>query len=511
MQELIDKNYPKELLENREIIESQFVLSLYKNISLLDSYYNLIKIDKTIEKNSLKTDSGIFYYQIIKAMYDKGFKEVDSSTVQLFIRDKESIKKTFDTFGGIGYLFTKMLPNINEKNIETYYDNLIKSNAMINYYSIGFDIMRYYDKLKATNVSADDIIDFMTHLNEDCVVESVKNDRFIDLGIPEDFIEQCQSGQFLGLPFAKGNNILQYLTMGIPRGYLTMIGGYSGTGKTSFVFSEIIMGLVKNDIKCGILTNEQKARDFQILLLIYVLVNDLNYYTLIRKTFKSGNFTDEDIQKIKEAKDIINEKYSKNIRFLEANKNDVKSMCHDIRMESKKGCELFLYDTFKSSDDMSDVMWQQLLKESRMMHKLAQELDVAIVTNYQLALHTENLQRFLDAKVLSNGKQIKEVYSEMLFMRKLWNDEYTDCKFDVKPYVFARDANGKIKKEIGEDGKSKAVKEYITLDKDKRYMIFFLNKTRNNEDGICVLYEFRGNWNKWVEIGYCNVSTENRR
>ena len=44
----------------------------------------------------------------------------------------------------------------------------------------------------------------------------------------------------------------------------------------------------------------------------------------------------------------------------------------------------------------------------------------------------------------------------------------------------------------------------IILDRDKRYKIVFLDKTRNDDGNVCVLFEFEGNWNKWKEIGYCN-------
>ena len=45
----------------------------------------------------------------------------------------------------------------------------------------------------------------------------------------------------------------------------------------------------------------------------------------------------------------------------------------------------------------------------------------------------------------------------------------------------------------------------IRLDKDKKYLAAFLDKTRNDEDKQTILYEWNGRFNKWTEIGYCTI------
>lgn len=66
-------------------------------------------------------------------------------------------------------------------------------------------------------------------------------------------------------------------------------------------------------------------------------------------------------------------------------------------------------------------------------------------------------------------------------------------KFDIQAYRFKKDAHGKFTK----------IKEEIILKPDKKYMIVFLDKTRNDEGDTTLLYQFDGAWNKWIEIGYC--------
>ena len=153
----------------------------------------------------------------------------------------------------------------------------------------------------------------------------------------------------------------------------------------------------------------------------------------------------------------------------------------------------------KSDDSLDEKMFLQLLINSRKVFQLASKENIAIIPTYQLALYTVN-QRYLDASCLANGKQIKEVFSEMIYMRQLWQDEYTGEKYDCKAYQLQKN----------EDGKYTKVKRMIELDKDKKYIVAFLDKTRNDEDKQQVLYEVNGRFNSWKEIGYCNILNEHK-
>ncbi|WP_240486419.1 hypothetical protein [Bacillus haynesii] len=90
-------------------------------------------------------------------------------------------------------------------------------------------------------------------------------------------------------------------------------------------------------------------------------------------------------------------------------------------------------------------------------------------------------------------KRGKEIVSELVLTRPLWEDEFPGEKFDVKPYRFKKDSNGKFTK----------TKEYLELDPNKKYRLVFLDKTRNDEGETVILFQFDGAWNKWTELGYC--------
>ena len=59
-------------------------------------------------------------------------------------------------------------------------------------------------------------------------------------------------------------------------------------------------------------------------------------------------------------------------------------------------------------------------------------------------------------------------------------------------------------------GCNKKIKEEIQLDPEKTYYVCFVNKTRNDEGDRQILYEWKGAWNRWYEIGYCNIINDHR-
>ena len=87
-----------------------------------------------------------------------------------------------------------------------------------------------------------------------------------------------------------------------------------------------------------------------------------------------------------------------------------------------------MFDTMKSEDEIDEAMWQQLLIHSRKLFQITSRENISLICTYQLALHTLN-KRYLDASCLSNAKQIKEVFSEMVYARPLWDDEFPGAKF----------------------------------------------------------------------------------
>lgn len=383
---------------------------------------------------------------------------------------------------------------VNSDNIEGYFDKIIKLNLLS-------DLCRQFFKsfsntARFDKMSNSEVYDFFDYQLNTISINTAKDMKVEDVWFDDNFVSELNKGEAVGLSYGKACPRLNYLTLGVPLGDLTMLGGFSGTGKTSFVFENMILTMAESGIKCCIISNEMQVRAYKQLLAVHILTKDLDYWKITRKHLKTGNFTDEQNEMLRKAAKISQEKY-KNIKFVKMFDNDTTRVVKTIRKYSKLGFQMFLWDTMKSDDDVSMEMYRQLLVASRKVFQAASRENVAVVCTYQLALYLLN-QRYLDANCLSNGKQIKEVFSEMIYIRPLWEDEYTGERYDCKAYTRGKNADGTWEK----------FTTPITLDKTKKYIVAFLDKTRNDEDKQQILYEVNFTWNNWREVGFCTIRNE---
>lgn len=481
--------FPKEIIGNRKIIEGNFVMTLWKEPDIYDDY----KIDLTSNKREpdLLTADGIFYYMLGKEMHNKGYKVFDDMSIQAYLSDKPKTKTEYEIKGGYQPI-KEMMSLIDTENIHAYYDDLCKNNMLIQYWK-EFDVLKNIDKFN--KMTSGQVYDYWDFLNNSIAIEKNTDIIIEDLLLDDKTIEEWNLGSEVGINYGKIAHILNYITLGIPKGDLTMIGGFSGTGKTSWVFECIILPAIEKGHKTCVISNEQKSRDFKRLLLIHILAQEFNYYGLTRKKMKQGSYTEEQLEMIHKAKEFMIENYKDNLRFVKMHDYNVGKIKKVVKKLSKVGFDLFMYDTMKGESLADGSFWQRLVEDSKELFQLVNKEDVGFVATYQLALHQLN-RRYLDASCLTNAKQIKEVFSEMIYFRPIRDDEYSGEKFDIKPYNWKKDEK---------TGKYTKIKVIHELDRDKKYIIAFVDKTRNDEDKQCIVYEFNGTFNKWKEIGYCTV------
>ncbi len=480
----LDKTLEK-INSNRHKDEACFVFSLWKDPDL---YADYLRINAGKDK-TLKDKDAIFYFKLGREMYKAGFRTFDAITLDTFLSNKPEIEKHFLKRGGIHEVETlKSLVSVD--NIEAYFDTIQRRNALSllaeKYTEIFDDVERFDD------ASSEDVYNTFDLLNSSASLATGNEARIEDLTLDDDFLNACKDGLAKGMDYGASCPILNYITLGIPKGELSMIAGHSGTGKTSFIFENIILTLNAQGIKTAVISNEMRSDAYKHLLLVHILTKDLDYWNLTRKKIKMGGFSDEQWEKLKEAQKISKEKYA-NIRFVKLFDNEIGKTTKYMRKLAYQGYEMILWDTMKSDDMVDDQMWQRLLVDSRKIFQIASKYNIAIVPTYQLALHTLN-RRYLDSSCLSNSKQIKEVLSECLLFRPLRPDEYSGEKFDCHPYTLKKSDTGRYERD-----------ESMKLDPNKMYCVFFVDKSRNDQTGQQVLYEVNFRYNHWKEIGRCTI------
>lgn len=472
--------------QDRQRIECSFVFCFWKDPTLYDDYREI----NTGNDETLINEDAIFYFQLGRALRRQGLNTFDNISVSNYLSTKPALNEQFENYGG-WHEVEHLRSLVNTNNLDSYYDAIVKKNGLI---KIATQYDRAFDNLdRFDNASSEDVYKAFDLLNSSAIVSSKNESKIETLTITKGDIKSLQNGEDQGVSYAKAFPLLNYITLGLPIGDITMLSGHSGSGKTSFAFYMMI-GIALNGTAVTVVSNEMQAKHYKILLIAYVLTHDLNYYKLSRKKIKIGNWTDEEKAKIDEAVEIINTKYT-NIYFIKIFGNDASTVMRQMKRANRLyGSTVFLWDTYKSDDTSSDKMWQELLMSSRKVFNLVAKEKWSLICTFQLALFTTN-QRYLDAGCLSNSKQIKEVVSEHIMMRKLWHDEYTGEKYDCKPYKY---------------DKATKTKEYLTLDPDKTYIVTFIDKTRNDENAKCILYEWKSAWNEWVELGHCNILNDHR-
>lgn len=475
--------------ENRVRAEASFVFCLWKDPQRYDDYKNVNEgTDKT-----LICEDQVFYFMIGRGIRRQGFTNIDNITLDTYLADKPSLRKHYEELNG-WRACVGMMELVDPENTDSYYNQISKMNTLKILATKYDELLSHPERFDdATN---EDVYNTFELLNNQAALTTGNSAKVENIIADEKYLDQCDAGMGVGVQYDKVAKLLNSLTLGLPIGDMYLLAAHSGSFKSSFLFNNMVVPIAENGYKVCIISNEMTVDAYKNLLLVHVLTNDLNYWNITRKKLKTGHFTEEDKKMLREAIKIEKEKYS-DIQFVKLFESDTSSLVKYIKRLARSGTKVFIYDTLKASDSSGndDRMWQTLLMDSRRIFQAVSKEQVCFVASFQLALYTTN-QRYLDASCLSSSKQIKEVCSEVCLQRLLWDDEYPNEKYDCEPYRYKKTESGKY------------IKVPVEIDKDKKYVVIFLDKTRNDERGQCLLYCVNGAYNTWQEIGYCTIKND---
>ena len=474
---------------NREQTEASFVFCLWKDPQLYDDYKNVnVGTDK-----SLICEDPVFYFLVGRGIRQQGFSNIDNITLDTYLADKPGLRKRYIELNG-WEACKRMMNLVDTENVDGFYDQIAKMNSLKILVTKFDEMLSNPERFK--NSTNEEVYETFEYLNNSVALTTGNTSKVESLVADEKYIDDLDSGMGVGIQYDKVAKILNSLTLGLPIGDMYLLAAHSGSYKTSWLFNNMVLPIAENGYKICIISNEMTVNAYKNLLLIHVLVTDLNYWGISRKKLKTGHFTKEEKDMLLKATKIEEEKYA-NIQFVKLFESDTSLLLKYIKKLARSGTKAFIYDTMKSSDESGNdnKLWQTLVMDSRRIFQTVNKEQVCFVASFQLALYTLN-QRYLDASCLSSSKQIKECVSELVLARQIWDDEYPGEKYDCEPYRYKKTESGKY------------IKVPVQIDKEKTYIIMFLDKTRNDERGQTLIYQVNGGYNTWQEVGYCTIKND---
>lgn len=474
----------------------------------------LLLDETTLEQEDFITADGLFYYSMLKQLRSKGFYSLDEVTILSNVN--EDVIERYEACGGWDIIQHQM-DIINVQNFDTYIDILYRENILINMYDDGFNLMKKIDvngkeivPLKLfRKMDAESVTDwYEARISSYGTGYSSKIIEEEEIDFDDEFIENCKEGLENGVPFDIAGydineeeiNCFPFLSRqvnGLLEGTLTMMGGYSSTGKSTW-WVTVIMALLHHDRKVLIISNEENVKKFKIKFMVWLLGKRNRYFKLTKKKLMSGDLNAEDRKQLASVQKYWRENYKGRVKFIslaDANMTIVKKKARENIL--RYGYDTILYDTFKLDFDTAGNTRQDLslIQDSRELDSLAKKYNVIMLASLQLAINTIG-KLFLNSSVLSNSKQIKEVLEGLYLMRNVYDEEIDpdNKKYYCRPF--------RLKKV-----NDKWIEEEYKPDRNAVWRMVFPDKTRSGansaDNGIAYLLKYDGDHAIFREVAQC--------
>ncbi|WP_461199188.1 DnaB-like helicase C-terminal domain-containing protein [Enterococcus sp. N249-2] len=465
--------------------EMMFVACLYKDADLYFEYSHA--------KQSISHKMWKFYFSLLTALVEKKkYTKIDEYIVDTYINEQsDELKQQFKDFGG--YKVIEQASYIAEiDNVNTYYLDVLKYDAVIQLAKSGFPVLTNWDML--SDLSYDQLSDFYSSKVDMIFTQNVQEDVVYDIKSKMwDMVVDADKGVNRGLPVA--SKLLNSIINGQVLGNITMFAAASGVGKSFSTLNLTIPTAIAQNEPLLIMCNEEDLPKWQRELITWVANNiicrkkEFKEKQFIKSRFYQGSFTKEEWEILKLAQTWIDEKVEDGlIKFVSFNSFSMGKAIKLIKKYSKRDIKYFIIDTLKLDNDNSskinDLSWLQLQQN---MVKLYNEIkekksNVHVWVTYQLS---KNQARFLDQTKLGISKNVADVASTLILTRKVLLDEKSGGKNELK----VENAKG----------------DKIVLDPSKDYFIIFIDKNRMGGTSRQVIFEIDMGRNVIRDVGLTYV------
>lgn len=503
----VTEKYDKRLLENRISTEGNVIACLVKDITLID--------DTKLEAKQFLTKDGRFYFGLINSLRKKNFNTIDEVTI--LSNSTEKVLKEFDDRGGFDTL-SNMAEIVNLNNFDTYLNLLYRENLLCSLYDDGFNLFKDIDvngkKIETIKLfrkmTSNQIIDYLdSKLSSYDTGQSSEVVEEEDIYFDDEWVNELEEANDMGVPYdvcginvdgeeIKGFRLMSNQTLGLHRGHLMMIAGFSSVGKST-IFVTILMALLYRGEKIIVISNEERVQKIKSKIMMWILARHNKYFKLTRSKLSAGNLTEEDKKEIKKAQKWWNDNYRGCLRYVTINTNDISLIKKKIRdAHLRYGFTGFLLDTFKLNDDSFSGERQDLslVRDSRELHNLAMKYDLIGMCSCQCGERFKGT-RVLTANVLSSSKQTKEVLQQLFMCRSVYPEELNPkSKLYIHPFR---------RRKVGD----KWIEDQIEIDPDAVYILLFIEKNRDGidtpSDNVSYLLRFDGAHSTFIEAAQVRV------
>lgn len=484
-QEIVDT--VKKVREYKMASEASVVSILYKKP---DELYNVnLKLDDFSE-NVWKV-----YFEIAKSVIVEEKKNtLDDIVIGLYLEKHPKLRAKYEEYGGYSTMEAAM-EYVKAENLDSYISELKKWRAVIDLCKRGFPVK---DRLSDyADMTAEEIYNelevYLNHTFVDVCDDVVSYD--ITDGIDE-LIDELDKGAAIGLPYYN-LPMLTKETGGQYMGSITLVGGLSNVGKSSFCRTSTIMSIISSGEKIVVMLNEDGLKKWQREILVFVCNNILKF-DLQKHIVRDGKYSPEVKAKLHEAAQWLREKTEDHtITVIPFQQYQTSKAIKVIRKYAHMGIKYYMLDTFKmDAGKVSENSWLQLQQAMVDINDVIkpEALDLHILISFQLNKGSVK-QRYYTQDNIGLAKNIIDPVSTCIMIRDLLPDEYEGNR-EVK-----------VSRLEGVNGKTKIP---VKLDKDKHYQVLFIVKNREgaaNQYQIVVEHDLSRNIIK--EVGICNILPDN--